>query len=489
MAVVYVISKSGKPLAPTTRCGYVRILLKEKRATVVRTKPFTIRLNYETPECVPDLYGSTDPGRTNIGNAVTDREGVCVYRDKVETRNKDVVKGMDARRMHRRARRRGERLVRKRRAKANGTLSTKLDNGRLIPGTEKPTNVKDIINQEARFRNRKKRQLITPSVKHLIETHLQQIDNICSFLPVKGWCMEVNRFAFMQMEDGSVKGIDFQNGRMKGYDSVEEFVFARQGGVCPFCGKPIDDYHHVIPRSQGGSDGPENRIGVCKECHKKIHQGELNEDLRGVLKRYGALSVLNQAIPYIYEGLVERFGEENIYLCSGRETKMVREEAGLAKDHDLDALCISYAAAGILPKEPEVQCYEVRQFRKHDRTKVKAQTERTYKLNGETVAKNRRPRFEQKGLALSQWYEKAVDTYGKKEADRMLSSLQVRKSYRRYNDTDRELPGAIIRYGNKVGILTGQQNNGYYYTVSGITGRLKASDCEILKHNPGLVYM
>lgn len=35
MAVVYVLSASWKPLMPTTRCGHVRILLKEKKARVV----------------------------------------------------------------------------------------------------------------------------------------------------------------------------------------------------------------------------------------------------------------------------------------------------------------------------------------------------------------------------------------------------------------------------------------------------------------------
>ena len=46
--MVYVISKSGKPLMPTKRYAKVRILLKEKKAKVVQRKPFTIQLLYET---------------------------------------------------------------------------------------------------------------------------------------------------------------------------------------------------------------------------------------------------------------------------------------------------------------------------------------------------------------------------------------------------------------------------------------------------------
>lgn len=49
MAVVYVLSASGKPLMPTTRCGHVRILLKEKKARVVErtVPPITISTNTE----------------------------------------------------------------------------------------------------------------------------------------------------------------------------------------------------------------------------------------------------------------------------------------------------------------------------------------------------------------------------------------------------------------------------------------------------------
>lgn len=44
MAVVRVISKDGKLLAPTTRCDHVRHLLKDGKAEVVGKEPFTIRL-------------------------------------------------------------------------------------------------------------------------------------------------------------------------------------------------------------------------------------------------------------------------------------------------------------------------------------------------------------------------------------------------------------------------------------------------------------
>ena len=47
---------------------------------------------------------------------------------------------------------------------------------------------------------------------------------------------------------------------------------------------------------------------------------------------------------------------------------------------------------------------------------IKAQRERTYKLNGKVIAKNRKPRFEQQDMALSQWYEQQIEVLGKKES-------------------------------------------------------------------------
>ena len=124
MAVVYVLSASGKPLMPTTRCGHVRILLKEGKARVVERNPFTIQLTYETEEVTQPLYLGIDPGRTNIGTAVVREDGECVISAQLTTRNKDVPKLMKARKQYRMAHRRlKRRCKRQRRAKSAGTTS------------------------------------------------------------------------------------------------------------------------------------------------------------------------------------------------------------------------------------------------------------------------------------------------------------------------------------------------------------------------------
>ena len=90
MNIVYVLNKDGKPLMATTRGGRVRYLLKEKKARVVSTTPFTIQLNYDTPDITQDLILGIDPGRTNIGVAVVKEDGSCVFSAHLETRNKDT---------------------------------------------------------------------------------------------------------------------------------------------------------------------------------------------------------------------------------------------------------------------------------------------------------------------------------------------------------------------------------------------------------------
>lgn len=128
MATVYVLNKDGKPLMPTTRGGHIRHLLKEKKARVVRTNPFTIKLVYETDDVVQPLYLGIDPGRTNIGVAVVKVDGTAVFTAHLETRNKEIPKLMVKRKEHRQGRRHYRRCKRQRRAAAHGTLSKKCKN-------------------------------------------------------------------------------------------------------------------------------------------------------------------------------------------------------------------------------------------------------------------------------------------------------------------------------------------------------------------------
>lgn len=50
---------------------------------------------------------------------------------------------------------------------------------------------------------------------------------------------------------------------------------------CPFCGRPVESRHHIVPRSQGGANGP--TVTVCGHdnvtgCHGRLHQHTLHLD-------------------------------------------------------------------------------------------------------------------------------------------------------------------------------------------------------------------
>ena len=494
---IYVLSASGQPLMPTTRQGHVRRLLNAGKARITSHVPFVIQLEYDPGDGTQLLHGGTDPGRTNIGEAVLNNKGEVVFKAHVTTRNKDIPKLMSDRRQHRQASRRGERLARKRLAKQLGTTFKGLME-RILPGCDRPVKLKDIINTEARFNNRKRPAgWLTPTAAQLVRTHLNMVRKICSILPVTDWTLEINKFAFMKLDDGSVRGIDFQNGRLKNYDSVKDYIYAMQNGRCACCGRPIEHFHHIVPRSKGGSDVPENIVGLCKDCHDKIHKGDKDTrarlDKAGLKKKYNALSVLNQAIPYILDGLTDMFGSENVHGCYGFQTQGYRSTHDIGKDHPEDAVCIAAIGCGLNTVTDGLTAYEVQQFRRHDRQIVKAQRERTYKLDGVTVAKNRTPRFEQpKDMpALSVWYRNEVFAKGKTAADAELSRLTVTKSKRYYNDPHRLLPGARFMYQGKVYILYGNSNGGKRFMNKDIPpkGYVSRSACKVLKHNSGLVYI
>lgn len=53
-----------------------------------------------------------------------------------------------------------------------------------------------------------------------------------------------------------------------------------KNGWCACCGKGTleTEWHHIIFRSQGGDESDENILEVCRECHAKIHAGEIGKD-------------------------------------------------------------------------------------------------------------------------------------------------------------------------------------------------------------------
>ena len=172
---------------------------------------------------------------------------------------------------------------------------------------------------------------------------------------------------------------------------------------------------------------------------------------------------------------------------------MIRTSLGYEKTktnqmHEIDAYCIGLCFTGISDIIQKFeQVYQIKQFRRQDRSLIKYQRERTYYLNGIKIATNRKPRFEQKGDALSDWYEKQVKVVGKKQADRLLSKVTVKKSTRSYNDTKHLMPGTVFYYNGERHVMYGQLTNGKYLRAD-TKYNYPAKDCKVVKSN-GLVFL
>jgi hypothetical protein len=87
-------------------------------------------------------------------------------------------------------------------------------------------------------------------------------------------------------------------------DFIRQDVLLRCFFQCswPGCTRLAADLHHVTLRSHGGSDFVDNLIGLCKPCHKSIHQesGRLVE-----VEGYGFMPPINAARYWLAQQLEE----------------------------------------------------------------------------------------------------------------------------------------------------------------------------------------
>ena len=482
--MVYVLDKNGKPLMPTEKHGYVRRLLKKGKARVESLRPFTVRLLYDVKGEIQPVILGMDPGRTNIGLCAVRKDGKPLFTAQCRTRNKEIPRLMAKRRVFRQAHRKHvRREKRQRRAMANGTVLKGGEIKRHLPSYSEGREItcKVIRNKEARFCNRKRPDgWLTPTAVHLLRTHLNLVRKTARILPVSKIVLELNRFAFMRMDDPSVAGNMFQQGPLFGYDgSVKSAVWDLQEGKCLLCGEPVEQYHHVRERHKDGSEAVRNRVGLCTECHKLVHTDvEAAERLRvlaaGQRKRYDALGVLNQIMPYLMEGLSQ---ERDLSVTAGWQTKEFRDIFDMPKDHYLDAYAIACSdLKGFRLQMPD-DYHQIRQFRRHDRQAYEREMlNRNYVLDGRTVARNRHKAFGQKEDSLEEY----VKAGGRTDV------LTVKHIRRAMKDMDRHYPGSQIVCDGHVRTVL-KRASGSYWFDDGTKVTVKRSN--INRNNTGLVFV
>ena len=488
---------------PTKRFGKVRRMLKGGKAKVVKTKPFTIQLLYDTANYTQDLTLGCDTGRTDISITVSNEEtGEVAFTSTLETRNKEIPKLMSERKSFRQQRRHNRRLVKVRIAKKNGTTYKNAKNV-IHTGAETSIPVKYIKNKPAKFNYRKRPEgWLTPTANQLLETHLNYIKLVSSILPVKKYVIEYGAFDIQKLDNATIKGEEYQKGTLSGFNSLEDFISFTQGHKCLMCSGKIEHYHHITPKHKGGADTHHNFAGLCNKCHNKVHKDDEAEKKllklkKGTKKRYDSTSILNTIMPFLFSELQNRYGEENVFKVYGFETKELRDKLKLPKTHYYDSYTISLLLANLnnISIRNNLKPYQIKQFRQHNRQKLYATRERTYKLNGKTVAKNRNKRTEQKDKSLKEFRESLAKTYSKKEVRQIMSSLTVIPSERYYRSETKFQQGNAVKYKGKRYIVKANVNKGNYLYLynyplkNGKQQNIPARDVELISNKKGLVFL
>ena len=345
---VFVKNMRGEPLMPC-KPQKARKLLKDKKAKIISYKPFTIQLTIATGETKQNIDIGVDTGSSHIGICVRSKDKVLA-KGEITLRN-DVKSLLETRRILRRSRR--SRKTRYR---------------------------------QSRFLNRGEPDgWLPPSIQSKINNEFMWIDKFCSLVPNPKLHIEVGKFDIAKMITPDIEGKEYQEGQTKGYYDVRYFVFARDNYTCQVCGKSkgkILQTHHIVYRSNGGTNRADNLITVCTDCHtheNHQHGGILYkwQEKHKKVKQYKEPVFMN----IIRRRISEKYPDAEI--TYGSETVIKRKNLGLEKTHYNDAIAIS----GMTKiKEDEDSYFIIAQARKKKRSLHEA-TPRKGRSNKNTESK------------------------------------------------------------------------------------------------------
>lgn len=304
----FVLHVDGTPLMPM-RIGKAKQMVRDGKSVVAKCKPLVIKLTYETTKNADELVLGIDTGYVHIGYSVVNprmkREYIrgVLEQEHTKTDSNPVKTRLYDRRMYRRNRR------------------------------------NRLWHREPRFENRKIRNgILPPSVERKYRTHLHLVEKLKKFLPIGKVVVEVAKFDIQNIKSPEIEGTGYQQGDLYGYNNVRSYLMARERGRCQLCGETFEGrsshIHHVIPRSKGGTDKPDNLAILHAECHEKLHR-------EGLL---GKLSKSKQYKDPAFMAIInKRFWDdiENLDITYGNITFTNRTRYGIWKSHSNDAFVIA----------------------------------------------------------------------------------------------------------------------------------------------------
>ena len=357
---VFVKNMRGQALMPCSQ-RKARLLLKQKKAKIVAYKPFTIQLCYATGEAKQEVTIGIDEGARHVGIAIVSQNKVLA-KGEVELRQ-DVHSLLLTRAQYRRSRRYRKTRYRK-----------------------------------ARFLNRKKPEgWLPPSIRAKMNANFAWIDKFYGLVPSPKLRIEVGKFDTAKMINPDIQGVDYQHGQTYGYYDVRYFVFARDKYTCQVCKKKgkILHTHHIVYRSEGGTDRADNLITVCSNCHTSENHkpgGILWKWMkeRKKVKQY-------KEPPFMNTLRIRTFRKyPNAEITYGSETSHKRKELCLEKTHYNDAIAITGIES--IKENPE-ECFWIKQFRKKKRSLHEATPRKGRKVKNVEAKRNSKNTKQ-----LNDWY-------------------------------------------------------------------------------------
>jgi RRXRR protein/HNH endonuclease len=302
---VYVLNCHGQPLMPC-QPRKARLLLKERKAKVVKMVPFTIQLLYGSSGYKQEVSLGVDAGTQHIGISATTEKRV-LFEAEVKPRG-DIQELLATRQQFRRARR--SRTTRYR---------------------------------QARFLNRRKPEgWLAPSVQHKVAAHLKTIRMCHQLLPVSKTTIEVAQFDIQKIRNPEINGKQYQEGPQLGFWNVREYVLARDEHRCQWCAGSSKDallhVHHLESRKTDG-DSPDNLITLCQTCHELLHRTHQEYKITRKRASFRDATQMGMIRWRIYEQVKALFPQ--VHLTYGYLTKHTRIAHELEKSHPVDARCIS----------------------------------------------------------------------------------------------------------------------------------------------------
>ncbi len=300
---VPVINMRDEPLMPTTP-EKARKLLKEKKAKVAFSNPFTIQLLYATGETKQPVTLGIDAGYKHIGfSALTEKRelisGEAVTRTAMPKLN--VEKSM-----YRRGRR------------------------------------NRLWYRQPRFMNRWNNRggWFAPSIDHKLQTHIRLIEKLKKILPISDIIIEVTSFDQQKMKNPEISGIEYQQGELQGYE-IREYLLEKFHRKCVYCGKtniPLE-IEHLTLRSRNGPDTVDNLAISCHDCNQKKNNLTAEEFGYPEVRKRALIPLKNSAFMNIVRWKLAQLTEAAYTF--GYITRKNRISLGLDKSHANDAFVIA----------------------------------------------------------------------------------------------------------------------------------------------------